>query len=68
MSSGQLSWLQIVERFTSKNNPAAEQIFQLTITAKNFSDKLKNFSAAKIASLMNNVYNSEKVCSQFLCL
>jgi hypothetical protein len=52
-----------VERFTLKNNPVAEQIFQLTITAKNFSDKLKNFSGAKIASLMNNVYNSEKVCS-----
>jgi hypothetical protein len=59
-SSGQLSWLQIVERFTLKNSPAAEQLFQLTITAKNFSDKLKNFSATKIASLMNNVDNSDK--------
>jgi hypothetical protein len=51
-----------VERFTLKNSPAAEQLFQLTITAKNFSDKLKNFSATKIASLMNNVDNSDKVC------
>ncbi|CAF1070608.1 unnamed protein product [Rotaria sordida] len=51
---GQLSWLQIVERFTSKNSSVAEQLFQLTITAKNFSDKLKNLST------INNVYNSNK--------
>jgi hypothetical protein len=62
VTSGQLSWLQIVERFTLKNNPSAEQLFQLTITAKNFSDKLKNFPPARISSLMNNVYNSDKVC------
>ncbi|CAF3952566.1 unnamed protein product [Rotaria sp. Silwood2] len=57
--SGQLSWLQIVERFTSKNSSAAEQLFQLTITAKNFSDKLKNLSTTRISS-MNNVYNSNR--------
>jgi hypothetical protein len=51
-----------VERFTSKTSSTAEQLFQLTITAKNFSDKLKNFSAARISSLMHNVYNSDKVC------
>ncbi|CAF1177190.1 unnamed protein product [Adineta ricciae] len=57
---GQLSWLQIVERFTSKNGSTAEQLFQLTITAKNFSDKLKHFSVARISSLMSNVYNGDK--------
>ncbi|CAF3512014.1 unnamed protein product [Adineta steineri] len=57
---GQLSWLQIIERFTKKNSSAAEQLFQLTITAKNFSDKLKNLSPTRISSLMNNVYNSDK--------
>ncbi len=51
-----------MERFTSKTSSTAEQLFQLTITAKNFSDKLKNFSAARISSLMHNVYNSDKVC------
>ncbi len=54
-----------MERFTLKNSSTAEQLFQLTITAKNFSDKLKNFSPTKIASLMNNVYNSDKVCDIF---
>ncbi|CAF3466732.1 unnamed protein product [Rotaria socialis] len=58
-SSGQLSWLQIVERFTSKNSSAAEQIFQLTITAKNFSDKLKNLSFTRMSSI-SSVYNSNK--------
>ncbi|CAF0763399.1 unnamed protein product [Rotaria sordida] len=34
--SSQLSWLQIVEQFTSKTSSPAEQLFQLTITAKIF--------------------------------
>ena len=61
MTSEQLSWLQIVDRFTRKNSSTAEQLFQLTITAKNFSDKLKNLPPAKLTSLMNVIYNSDKV-------
>lgn len=54
----QLNWQQIIERFTRKTNPANEQIVQLTITAKNFSEKLKNLPLMQIS----NLYNYDKVC------
>jgi len=50
----QLNWQQIVERFNTKTNTANEQIFQLTITAKNFSERLKKQTS--------NLYNYDKVC------
>jgi hypothetical protein len=50
----QLNWQQIVERFNTKTNSANEQIFQLTITAKNFSERLKKQTS--------NLYNYDKVC------
>ena len=46
----------------TKNNPAAEQFFQLTITAKNFSERLKNLSTIKVSSETTNPYNCDKVC------
>jgi hypothetical protein len=52
-----LNWQEILERFTSKANAAHEQLSQLTITAKNFSEKLKNLSTNQIS----NLYNYEKV-------
>ncbi len=57
----QLNWQKILERFTIKTNSSTEQIFQLTITAKNFSEKLKNLSTIQIS----NLYNYDKVCFFF---
>jgi len=57
----QLNWQKILERFTIKTNSSTEQIFQLTITAKNFSEKLKNLSTIQIS----NLYNYDKVCFLF---
>jgi len=62
-TSNQLSWLQILERFNTKTNPTAEQLFQLTITAKNFSDKIKNLSPNRISTLLASVYQTDKVRS-----
>ena len=45
----------------AKNNPTAEQFFQLTITAKNFSERLKNLSTIKVSSGTTNTYNCDKV-------
>lgn len=60
MNGGQLTWLQIVDRFTNKTSTVAEQIFQLTITAKNFSDKLKHLSPTKLSALMQQIDQGEK--------
>lgn len=57
----QLNWEQIFGRFIAKNNLAAEVIFQLKITSKNFSEKLKSLSATQISSIMSNLYNYDKV-------
>ncbi|CAF0846447.1 unnamed protein product [Didymodactylos carnosus] len=68
-TSAQLSWLQIVERFTTKSNEAAEMLFHLTSTAKNFSEKLKSLSSSRANSIVingpmspasGNVYDSDK--------
>ena len=61
----QLNWHQIVDRFFSKNNLIAEEFFQLTITAKNFSERLKSLSTTQISSVMSNIYNYVKVCFLF---
>ncbi|CAF4343056.1 unnamed protein product, partial [Adineta steineri] len=60
MTLEQLNWQQILERFTIKNNLVTEQFFQLTITAKNFSERLKHLSTTKISLGMNNTYNYDK--------
>jgi len=60
ITAGQLTWLQIVDRFTNKTSTVAEQIFQLTITAKNFSDKLKHLSPTKLSTLMQQIDQGEK--------
>jgi hypothetical protein len=54
----QLNWQQIPQRFIAKINSADEQFFQLTITAKNFTERLKNLPIMQ----RNNLYNYDKVC------
>lgn len=57
----QLNWQQIHERFNRKVIPINEQLFQLTITAKNFAEKLKTLPTIQIS----NLYNYDKVCFFF---
>jgi hypothetical protein len=54
-----------------KSNSVGEQFFQLTITAKNFSERLKNLSTIKISSGTTNPYNCDKVrflSHLFICI
>ncbi|CAM4927698.1 unnamed protein product [Rotaria socialis] len=56
----QLNWQEILERFNEKNNTTSEELFQLTITAKNFSERIKNLSKTQLTSIKNNFYNYDK--------
>lgn len=58
--AAQLSWLQIVERFSGKTSKTSEQIFQLTITAKNFTEKVKHLPPSKLSSFNNQFSRLEQ--------
>ncbi|CAF1197936.1 unnamed protein product, partial [Didymodactylos carnosus] len=64
-----LSWLQIVERFRTRSNEAAEVLFHLTSTARNFSERLKTLSSfynntitinVPMLPTSSNTYNGDK--------
>ncbi|CAF2058869.1 unnamed protein product [Rotaria magnacalcarata] len=56
----QLNWQEILERFNEKNNTTSEELFQLTITAKNFSERIRNLSKTQLTSIIKNFYNYDK--------
>ncbi|CAF1430242.1 unnamed protein product [Adineta ricciae] len=60
VTSEHLTWQNILERYLTKNDAVGEQIFQLTITAKNFSERVKSLSTSRVGSGVANTYNCDK--------